>query len=144
MNRSTLSTLAIVAAAVLAGPAMASDVTGAKTRAQVQAELAEAIRTGDMVAPGESGLKFNELNPSAYPAQPAVPGKTRAQVQAELAEAIRTGDIVGNSETGQKLNELNPSAYPAQPAVAGKTRQQVKEELAEAIRTGTMPVYIGG
>lgn len=37
-----------------------------KTRAQVKAELAEALRTGDIVAGGESGQKLNELFPGRY------------------------------------------------------------------------------
>ena len=37
-----------------------------KTREQVKAELAEATRTGDIIAPGESGLKLNELYPQRY------------------------------------------------------------------------------
>ena len=143
MKRSALSLIALVSATVLAGPALA-DVSTGKTREQVKAELAEAIRTGDIIGNAETGQKLNEINPSAYPAKPAVAGKTREQVKAELAEAIRTGDIIGNAETGQKLNELYPHRYPAKPAVAGKTRQQVKDELSQAQRDGTMPVYVGG
>lgn len=37
------------------------------TRAQVLAEYQEAQRTGDLLAPGDSGLKLNELYPSRYP-----------------------------------------------------------------------------
>jgi hypothetical protein len=42
-------------------------VAQAKTREQVKAELAEAQRTGDIIADGESGKKLNELYPSRYP-----------------------------------------------------------------------------
>jgi ribosomal protein L30E len=104
------------------------------TREQVQAELREAIRTGDIIE-GYSGLTRYELNPSAYPARPVVAGKTREQVNAELREAIRTGDIVDGYESRSRY-ERNPGAYPARPVVAGKTRDEVKAELAEAVRTG--------
>jgi ribosomal protein L30E len=106
-----------------------------KTRAQVRAELAEAIRTGDIIA-GEAGLKLNEIHPGAYPAKPAVAGKTRAQVHAELAEAMRSGDLLAGGESGLKRNEISPGSYPAKPVLVNKTREQVKAELAEAIRTG--------
>jgi hypothetical protein len=122
----------------LAALGAAAHADGALSRAQVKAELAEAIRTGDMLAPGESGLTFRELDPQRYPAPVVAAGKTRAQVNAELADAIRTGNIMTSDETGLKLNEEYPQRYPAPVAVAGKTRAQVKVELAEAIRTGDM------
>jgi hypothetical protein len=120
---------------------VASLATGAhaqseKTREQVKSELAEAIRTGDVVASGETGLKLNELYPQRYPAKTMTAGKTRAQVTAELAEAIRTGDVLANGDGGLKLNEVFPQRYPATTVASGKTREQVKAELAEAIRTG--------
>ena len=37
-----------------------------KTREQVKAELAEAIRTGDIVASGDRGQKLYELFPNQY------------------------------------------------------------------------------
>jgi hypothetical protein len=117
--------------------AFGSTAQAQMTREQVKADLAEAIRTGDMLA-GESGLKLNEINPGRYPARPVLAGKTREQVQAELAEAIRTGDMLAGGESGLKLNEINPDRYPAKTILAGKTREQVKAELAEAIRTGDM------
>jgi hypothetical protein len=60
-----------------------------KTRAEVKAELAEALRTGDYVADGQTGAKANELFPGKY-AQPVLAeGKTRAEVRAELVESRR-------------------------------------------------------
>jgi hypothetical protein len=111
-----------------------------KTREQVKAELLDAIRTGDVLSNGESGLKLNELYPQRYPHAPAAIGATRAQVKAELAEAIRTGDMVASGESGLRLNEEFPQRCPAVAvAVAvGKTREQVKAETAKAIRTGDM------
>jgi predicted RNase H-like HicB family nuclease len=139
MNRSYLSAITVAVAVFTAGHAMAADASAPKTREQVKAELAEAIRTGDFVVNGETNQKANELSPSLYPAKPVVQGKTRAEVKAELAEALRTGDFVVNGETNQKANELSPSLYPAKPVVQGKTRAEVKAELAEAVRTGNLP-----
>lgn len=59
-----------------------------KTRAQVQAELAEARRQG-LVVYGEADIPSEEA--------PMVIVKTRAQVEAELAEARRLG-LVGYGE----------------------------------------------
>jgi Domain of unknown function (DUF4148) len=132
--RNTTFALALAAAA---GGALSQ---GALTREQVKAELAEAIRTGDIIDNGETGQQLNELNPARYPAKPVVQGNTRAQVRAELAEAQRTGDIVGNGHSGQKLNEMYPGRYPPKPIVAGKTRAEVRAELAEAVRTGDISV----
>jgi ribosomal protein L30E len=109
------------------------------TRQQVKADLAEAIRTGEMPAGGESNLKLNQMYPARYPAPAIVIGKTREQVKAELGEAIRTGEMLAGGESGLKLNELEPGRYASRPVYVGKTRAQVKSELAEAIRTGDMP-----
>ena len=94
----------------------AAPETVGKTRAQVNVELAEAIRTGDIIDT-DTGHKLNELHPSFYPGKPSVAGKTRAQVKHELAEAIRIGDLV-DTDTGLKLYELQPGFYPTKPSVA--------------------------
>lgn len=138
MKTSYLSIIAFAVASLSIGNALAQD-SGYKTRDQVKAELAEAIRTGD-IAVGENSLKLNELNPSNYPAKPAFQSKTREQVKAELAEAVRTGDIVVG-ESGLKRNELFAHQYPAKPVVQGKTRAQVLAELAQAKRTGDIVVH---
>lgn len=104
------------------------------TREQVQFELREAIRTGDIIE-GDSSLTRYELNPGRYPAHPTVVGKTREQVQAELRDAIRTGDII-EGDAGLTRYERNPGAYPVRPVAAGKTRGEVRAEFAEALRTG--------
>lgn len=142
MNRKYLSTLLLALAAVATGNVLAADASSAKTREQVRAELAEAQRTGDIVAHGDSGKKLNELYPSRYPAPATVPGYTRAQVLAELAEAQRTGDVPAHGDSGKKLNELYPSQYPAKQASAGVSRTQVLAELSEAQRRGEF--QIGG
>ena len=55
--------------------------SGERTRAEVKAELAEAIRNGDMVADSETGATFRQLYPSRYPATTVAAGKTRAEVK---------------------------------------------------------------
>ena len=98
MNRTRFSAIAIAFAALFAGQAMAAGpiVNGeiypadavaqasTVTRAQVKAELADAIRTGVLAQNGE------------IPAQAAVQtaGKSRAEVKAELANAQRTGTVL--------------------------------------------------
>ena len=138
MMKRTYFTAIALAATLAGGQAFAADTSTGKTRAQVKAELVEAVRTGNIRAQDESGRMLNEVNPSQYPAQAVTQGKTRAQVVAELAEAVRTGNIVGNDKTGRMLNEINPSLYPAQPETQGNTRAEVRAELAEAIRTGNI------
>jgi hypothetical protein len=98
----------ILASGLIAGtPAFAG-----LTREQVKAEFAEAVRTGEVMADGESGLKLNELYPNRYPAKPVPSRLTREQVKAEFAEAVRTGEVMADGESGLKLNELYPSRYP--------------------------------
>ena len=110
MNRNTTAAaIALALATLAAGPALA-DEAGTKTRAQVQAELLQAQRTGDIVD-GEPAMKLKERFPGQYPAQAKTAGKTRAQVQAELFEARRTGTIV-EGEPARKLNEQFPNSYP--------------------------------
>lgn len=111
MNRQIVSAIALAVAALSAGQALAQDATP-KTREQVRAELAEAIRNGDMVADGQTGATYRDLFPGRYPAETTLAqGKTRADVKAELAEAVRNGDIVAGDH-GKTLRELNPSRYP--------------------------------
>ena len=95
----------------------AKSTTAGKTRQQVNAELADAIRTGDIYAGGEPTVKLNELFPDRYPAKHTAAGKTRQQVNAELANAIRTGDVYAGGEPSWKLNELYPGLYPSQSVV---------------------------
>jgi hypothetical protein len=108
-----------------------------KTTEQVRSELAEAIRSGDIIS-GESGLTLREQFPNRYPpiAKPA--GLSRAQVQAELGAAIRGGQMIQGGEIGARADQGIPGAFPNELMVGQKTRAQVREELAEAIRTGDM------
>ena len=92
----------VVAAAMIGvlPSVQAADV--GKTRAQVQAEYQEAVRTGDIVEPITT-QKLNELYPAAYPAKPAAVAKTREAVKAEYEQAVRAGTII-NPEAGTKTN----------------------------------------
>ena len=47
----------------------AKSVQASLTREQVNAELAQAIRSGDIIANYQTGLKRNEMNPGLYPAK---------------------------------------------------------------------------
>ena len=124
---------------LLAALGTTAQAQSAKTRDQVKAEWAEATRTGEVLASGDTGLKLNELYPQRFPHAPVAAAVTRAQVRADLAEAIRTGDMIAAGEGGMKLNQEFPQRYPAMiVAASGKTRAQVKSETVEAIRTGDM------
>jgi hypothetical protein len=139
-RRGTFGPLAIALALTGLLGSAAHAQTG-KTRDQVQAEFLEAVRSGNIVANGESGLTLRELYPQRYPAVPAA-GVTRAQVLAEFEQARRSGDILAAGDAGLPLNEVNPQAYPPKAAAHGKTRAQVEAELREALRTGN--VLAGG
>ena len=118
-----------------AGAAVAPAST--KTRAEVIAEMAEAKRTGNVMAPtltsldyaGYSTAKLNEVFPSRYPAVAAAPAKTRAEVRTELAEAQRTGDMPADTllslvyagVPGQKLKDVYPTQYPVKARAATVT-----------------------
>jgi len=67
MKRTTVSVLALAVTALGVGHAYAADV--GKTRAQVEAERLEAVRTGDIVSTleGYGGQKLNEIFPGQYP-----------------------------------------------------------------------------
>ena len=137
-NRHPLASLLVTAIASLAVHAQAHAHEQAPlTRAEVVAQYEEAVRTGDILAPGDSGMKLNELYSNRYP-KAATAGAGRAQVVAELQAAIRSGDVLADGDSGLKENELHPQRYPATTtlAPAGKTREQVRAETLEAIRTG--------
>jgi hypothetical protein len=94
-----------------------------KSRAQVQAELAEARRTGDIIV-GESSLRLNEMTPTRYPAVPQFAGKSRDEVRSELAEAQLLGDMLFG-EDGRTLAEVNPQRYAAARAQRAAQAQQM-------------------
>jgi Tat protein secretion system quality control protein TatD with DNase activity len=122
---------------LLAAIASVAHAEAPKTREQVKAELKEAIRTGDVLAGGDSGLKMNELYPQRYP-HVAVETKTRAEVKTELAAAMREGTIVPAGEGGMTLRDEFPQRYPTVAVAPGRTREEVVAETLQAIRNGDM------
>ena len=59
---------------------------------QVKSEFTAAVRNGDILAKGESGLKLNEVYPSQYPATQVLAGTNREQVKAVIEFAVRSLD----------------------------------------------------
>lgn len=137
MTRTQLSAIAIAFSTLFAGQAMAAN-DAPVTRAQVQAELAEAIRSGNVII-NESGERLNEAFPHNYSAEVAST-VSREQVRAELSEAIRNGDILVN-ESGERLNEAFPNNF-AQRSTEQKTRDEVRMELADAIASGLLNRHV--
>jgi hypothetical protein len=133
MKSTRLSVVAIALSTLVAGHALAADPAVGKTREQVRAELAQAQRNGDLIANGESGLRFNQLYPQQY-AQPVVVSKSRSQVQGELEEARDSGTLIADGQTGATARELAPQRYAAQ----RKTREEVRAEVREALRNGSL------
>jgi len=124
---------AVVAASLLSSAAvMAADASGAKTREEVKAELADAIRTGN-IADNEFAQPLNQLYPSRYPAPAVASARSRVEVKTELAAAVRSGHLVTDLEI-PTVAERDTRLV----AASGKTRAQVKAELAEAVRTGNI------
>lgn len=128
----SILTIGVIAAAGIS-PAIAQQQ--GKTRAQVRAELAEATRTGQLLAPGESGLTQQQLRPDLHPGIAMLPGRSRQEVRDELAAAQRNGDLIAG-ESSARLNEVHPGLYPHMAMARGKSREQARAELAEALRTG--------
>ena len=92
-SRTTFALLAL-AATLTVGTAQAQTAQTGKTREEVRAELAEATRTGNIMANGESGLTLRELFPQRYAAVATASGLTRAQVhrRARRGQAHRRPD----------------------------------------------------
>lgn len=67
LNTRFVSAFTLALATLAAGNAQTADPAAPKTRAQVNAELLEAQRTGDIIMGGEQGWKLNELFPGRYP-----------------------------------------------------------------------------
>jgi len=120
------------------GAAAHAQEDASKTRAEARRELAEAVRTGDIAVPGDSGVTWRELYPDRYPDRPALHGKTRAEVKAELAQALGSGELLASGDGDVTLRELYPDRYPEPPALAGRTRAEVRQELAQALRDGAL------
>jgi Domain of unknown function (DUF4148) len=130
-SRLALSTLTISVTLIGSSAALGQEC---KTREQVKAELADAIRDGSILS--GDGTLWRDLGAPRRPADTALAGKTREEVGAELAEANRDGTIL--SGDGTLWSDLGAPRRPADTALAGKTREQVKAELAEANRDGVI------
>ena len=102
MKKSILSAAIFTIATLGAGSSFAEgpielptdNFKSTKTRVQVQAELAEAMRVGDLIVDGQTGLTAYQLNPSAFPERSMATGKTRAEVLSELEKARMDGSLV--------------------------------------------------
>lgn len=116
MNAKSL--IAAAAIALVASPmAFAQDAPVAKTRAEVQAELAQARANGS--------LNFGDREVGNF--EPIASTKSRAQAQAELAQARADGS----------LNAVSTESYgvPAPAAAAStKTRAEVRAETINALK----------
>jgi len=109
-----------VYAAVRQRDGLAPSAPSTLTRADVKAELAAAVKAGN-VQVGDEGHTLAELNPSRYPHDAAAPGLTRAQVRAETLQAIRDGDIP-QGDTGTTPAQQFPQRYAAARARDGEPR----------------------
>lgn len=99
MKHTQVPAIALAVSALITGQALAADTDTTLTRAYVQAELAEALRTGNFVV-GESSERLNEQAPQNYPPQETGSSVTRDRVQAELDNAISAGKVqVGENST---------------------------------------------
>ena len=126
----------ITLALLVAFAAAAHAESAGTTREQVRAELREAVRTGDVIAPGDRGLKLNELYPQRYGKPVVASATTRADVQGELAAARRFGELIPAGEGGRSFSERFPQRYPPFAVAASKTRAEVKAETLAASRNG--------
>jgi hypothetical protein len=117
-----LTAIALIAAGT---SAFAAD-TG-KTRAEVQAELAQARANGSYVVGGSDYVFFTNV--------PTPSTKTRAEVQAELKQARTDGSLA-----------VIDAAYPATPVVASsRSRADVRAEAIQAAKAKPTADYdIGG
>lgn len=104
------------------------------TRAQVQADLIAAQRSGEIAA-SFAAKSPRELFAGISSGATQGEGKSRAQVYAELVAAQQAGDILVG-DLGLSLRELYPSQYPRAAGDTPKTRSQVQMELALAQRHG--------
>lgn len=94
-----------------------ADAGMGKTRAQVRAELAEAVARGEVSNGGVPPLaRFpGESGPAPFASQGQ---KTRAQVKAELAEAIANGELFLSSGNHYRRGYEEGAPSPAAQAMA--------------------------
>ena len=111
MTRKAASSIFALAFAVSAGTAAAADqgfvnnatgegvfakpvVAASKSRDQVRAEFADAVRAGNVIVNNATGETVRSARASSGESQ-----VSREQVKAELAEAVRNGDVIANNAT---------------------------------------------
>jgi hypothetical protein len=70
----------------------------------------EAIRNGNVMTNGETGLTLRQQFPQRYGSAPAST-LTRAEVLQQLKEAQRTGDMLADGDSGQLLKDVFPQRY---------------------------------
>jgi hypothetical protein len=146
MKNARLSLIALAITTASAGMAWAADAAAPKTRELVRAELVDAQRNGTLIADGQTGATFRDLNPSRYMQPATVSTVTRAQVQAEFKDAWARGELIADGETGRRAKDMFPGSYTAEPMPApmastttdGKTRDEVRAELDAAQRNGEL------
>jgi hypothetical protein len=144
MKSNRLHLIAAVAIAAGTTSAWATEAS-APTREQVRAERMEAQRNGTLIANGETGATFRDLNPARYMAQPASQGLSRADVQAAYEQARNNGELIVSTEIGLTARQLAPGNYAAPatttgPAASGKSRAEVQAELVRARSEGHLLV----
>ncbi len=112
MKSARLSLIALALGTACTSMAFAADASAPKTRDQVRSELAEAQRNGSLIADGQTGTTYRELNPGRYnTTMPTPSGKTRMQVQAELQQAWARGELMADGQTGATYRDLAPHRY---------------------------------
>jgi hypothetical protein len=112
------------------------------SRAEVKADVLQAIRAGNVTVGGEAGLTARQLHPGQYASQGVVGSQlARAEVKAQVVQAQAAGELTVQGEAG-----LYPRAnlVPTGIAVAANhpARAVVKAETLAAIRSGD--VLVGG
>ena len=117
MKFARLSLIALALSTACTGMALAADAASPKTRDQVRADLAEAQRNGTLIADGQTGATYRDLNPGRYTTMPMASMKTRADVQAELRTAWARGELVADGQTGVTYREQAPHRYMTQTLV---------------------------
>ncbi len=137
MKSARLSLIALALSTASLGAAFAADASASKTRDQVRAELAEAQRNGTLIADGQTGATFRDLNPGRYMTMSATSTKTRAEVQAELRDAWARGELVADGQTGATFRDLAPHRYTTQ-TMALQPRMRESIQVGQALQGDTM------
>jgi hypothetical protein len=140
-NRFNFLAAAIITAT--ASSAWASDMH-TPIRDQVRAELMEAQRNGTLIANGETGATFRELNPTRYMAQAPATGLSRAEVQAAYEQARVNGELISNTEIGLTARQLAPGNYSAPRSMSNPSANAMpRTDQQAASPMGNAQTYVG-